>query len=231
MFCVKLLKSCSCEAMKIAQVVQAAAMAVLFVNAANADITCDKWFKKSKIKQDADCEVKCAALKTDFKTFDCESRCEELCGVKSVNKQSTIQKYLARFAYSFSDAEKAIIKREPQKAWKAYRLSWKAEDLCSQLYWYSITGDESDACRHYAWGIYLEKDLGKQFAKEVLEAHEQIEEPKEDREMDEFNNKRAIEVSSKIHADNMDQEIIKNFKSDLKSNRLKVNRDEDWNRK
>jgi hypothetical protein len=57
--------------MKMNQLAQIAAMAILFINAANAETTCEKWFKKSRIKQDAACEIKCAALKTDFKTIDC----------------------------------------------------------------------------------------------------------------------------------------------------------------
>lgn len=190
---------------------------------------CETWFKKSKIKPDKECEVKCTAETTDMRTAGCEQQCSSLCGgsLPQKSKPSLITAYY----YAYSESERKIIREQPATALQAYQLSWKAERLCSELYWDSLDGDESDACRHYSWAILMDKEIGRENAEKILNAHEEIEEPKESREMDIFNNKRAIEISKGLGKKDLAKENLENFKKDLKSGKLKFIRDLEDNRK
>src|SRR5262245_5029340 len=95
------------------------------VFADNIHKDCIEWFKKSKIKIDSNCELKCAAHGTDMGTFGCENSCEDLCNKPSEDSDMVkAKKYLTDYYYAFSEDEKKIIKENPKEALTAYYL-WK----------------------------------------------------------------------------------------------------------
>lgn len=121
--------------------------------------------------------------------------------------------------------EKSLAAAHPEKMLQAYKLSWKAESICSELYLTSQTNDESDACRHFTWAALLTKNLGRDFAEKVLDAHEQ--EPnqlEEQKAMDMANNRRGISIAEKMIEKTMfsEQELINYFKKELKAGHLSV---------
>ncbi len=107
---------------------------------------------------------------------------------------------------------------------KAYKLSWRAENLSIQIYPKSTTNDESDACRHYVWAILLSRDLGSADAESILNAHENNPSEAEDQKaMDLANNRLGLSQFRNSNAPlQSDEEILLSFKDQLKTKKLIV---------
>jgi hypothetical protein len=155
-------------------------------------------------------------------TFDCGNQCDDFCKVSSG----------AEFLFQLSDlypgltkSERALAAQEPVKTLRAYFLSWKAEGLCLKLYTSSGHNDESDACRHFVWAVVLNDDLGKDFARKVLTAHEDEPEQLEaEMKMDLANNERGLAAADRIKRNNSlrDDKILNAFREELDSGKLTV---------
>ncbi|KHD87887.1 MAG: hypothetical protein OM95_11440 [Bdellovibrio sp. ArHS] len=139
---------------------------------------CLDWFKGTGIKPAKDiCLVDCSIAPVDMGDFMCRDRCDEFCKVSQAKE--TLFK-LSDLYPGLTSAERALAAEDPAKALGAYRLSWKAEELCHNLYAKSKTNDASDACRHFIWAGLLTNSYGKDYALKILNAHEQdLLQPKE----------------------------------------------------
>ena len=187
---------------------------------ANAD-DCLDWFKNNKIKPNTkDCLIGCSIAPIGMGDFMCRNRCDEFCKVSQ--SQETIFK-LSDLYPGLTVAERALAAEEPTKILDAYRLSWKAEELCHSLYAKSKTNDASDACRHFVWAGLLTNSFGKDYALKVLNAHEQDPlQPKEEFAMDNANNRLGILHSETLIKDKKfsDDVILESFKNSLKKSEV-----------
>jgi len=157
---------------------------------------CSDWFKKQKIQPGKDCIMDCAMAPTDMGSFECSNQCDELC--KSTYPPSYLFS-LSELYPGLTDAERALVAAEPAKMVQAYKLSWKAEDLCNKIYLSSRLNDESDACRHFVWSSLLVNDVGEDFSKRVLNAHEQAkDQPEDQKEMDSHNNEVGLKAAKSM---------------------------------
>jgi hypothetical protein len=200
----------------------------LFGNAVFASNNCENWFKKSSIAKGADCLLNCSAFEVDMGTFECHEECPTLCKEKS----STEAIFSLSGLYGLTPSERALAAKEPVKTLKAYKLSWEAESICRQLYFESRTNDESDACRHFVWAWILTRDLGSDFANQVLNAHEDDpRQPQIEKAMDLSNNRQGqlMEQSSKTPSN--ENEILQSFKNNIGKKNLIIIKSRPENRK
>lgn len=128
---------------------------------------CQKWFDKLNLKKDQSCELICMTKPVDLSSFTCHEECDQLCGSQRQEVTYSVLK-----TYGLTDDEIKICDKTPLICVQAYLLSWKAEKNCLNLYSKSKTNDESDACRHFVWSIFLAKELGVDTAEKILNAHE-----------------------------------------------------------
>lgn len=183
------------------------------------DKICAAWFKSLNIVVSSGCESYCSIAKTDLRTFVCKSKCNSLCNefVPSNLSLSVLNPVL-------NISEQALAKKFPIDSLTAYKLSFNAESLCGEIFYQSLSDDESDACRHYMWTYLMAQKINSSFAKRVLSAHEN--EPlqlKSSKEMDEFNNLKAInffKTSPKLD----ELSLKKQFLMDLNSGSLRINK-------
>lgn len=171
---------------------------------------CGQWFQDGKLKKGKDCLIKCASLPVDMGTFDCPNSCDDFCG--SAAKE--------RFLFQLSDlypgltaAEKALVSQHPRQMLKAYQLAQKAEELCLKEFPRSDTNDESDACRHFVWAVFLSKELGTELSQKILDAHEQEPtQPEEEKAMDLANNQRGVSFANSRAGALTDRMILDEFR-------------------
>lgn len=186
---------------------------------ASGDDSCEVWFKNSKIKLGADCLMDCSVAKTSMGTFDCTEQCSHFCKLPI----ATELRFSLASLYGLTTAERAIVAKYPEKALKAYQLSWRAETLCSKLFVVSNTNDESDACRHFVWAGLMVRDLESPFAEQVLNAHEEAaRQPEEERAMDLANNRLGLLVFKESPKAASDAEILQSFREQLRKRKLVI---------
>lgn len=190
--------------------------------------TCSSWFEKAKVKKDKSCLTKCISLEVDMSTFDCHDRCSEFCE----EDRATSMIFSLSGLYGLTSAERALAGQEPTKTLRAYKDSWKAEALCLKIYKQADTNDESDACRHFAWAWILTKDLGADFANQVLNAHENNDkEPQNERAMDLANNRQGQIAAQSAKNSAADDDILENFKENIRKKNLIIIKQKPENRK
>lgn len=183
-----------------------------------ADSVCQNWFRETRILPGKECLLSCATAKIGMGTFYCSNYCEEFCKIQNVEKAVF---NVTSLYPGLSVSERALVTSEPKKALKAYQMSWKAEELCSERFSRSRTNDGSDACRHFVWAILLFHSVGGEFAKVVLDAHEnEPDQPESERAMDLANNRLGLLFAPKIQSSSPDFEhrIMKLFDENIKSN-------------
>lgn len=182
---------------------------------------CLSWFKETEIKTATEnCLIDCSVAPIGMGNFSCRNRCDEFCKVSQMKE--TIFK-ISDLYPGLTSAERALAAQEPIKTLSAYKLSWKAEEICHSAYPKSKRNDESDACRHFVWAGLLTKEHGKDFALQVLNAHEQDpEEPKDELAMDSANNRLGILRSESLIKSSKfsDENILEAFKSALKKSEI-----------
>lgn len=155
-------------------------------------------------------------------SFHCPNQCSSLC--KSGLKGDFVFK-LTELYPGLTAQERAMAAQEPSKMLLAYRLTWKAESLCRELYPTSATNDASDACRHFVWAALLTQEFKREFTEKVLYAHEQEPtQPEDEKAMDLANNQRGISTAEKLISRKSfsDEKIIEEFNLQLKQNMLIV---------
>ena len=197
-------------------------LSLFFSNQSYAGDSCVEWFKESKIPLGRDCLLKCASISTDMGTFDCPNICDQLC--KS-NIKDTVLFQLSDLYPGLTAEERALSTKYPSKMLSAYKLTWKAEKMCLNLYRSTQTNDESDACRHFVWASLMMKDLGIEFSTAVLNAHEQDpKQPEKEKAMDLANNRQGQIVAQDLIKKNLfnEENVLNAFKEDLKQGRLIV---------
>ena len=118
----------------------------------------------------------------------CPNQCDALC--KRRQKDSLLSNLV--FYPGLTQVEKELIVNNPKQAYSVYRLRGRAEDATSRNFPNQDLNDESDAFRHFVWAGLLTKELGKQKAKEFLDAHEAnpLQSDRE-KQMDTVNNERG----------------------------------------
>ena len=172
------------------------------------------------MKNGENCLLDCAAIMVDMNTFHCPDMCNKFCG--SPTKESFVFQ-LSNLYPGLTAEERALSAKYPLKMLTAYKLSWKAEKLCSNLFTSSRTNDASDACRHFIWAALLYKEYGIDFSSQVLDAHEK--EPrqnKNERAMDIANNRLGQSLAEQLIQKNKfnDKELLKSFKEKLRKGRF-----------
>ena len=181
---------------------------------------CKEWFQNSGVKKGENCLLDCATIMVDMSTFHCPNMCDKICS--SPTKESFVFQ-LSNIYPGLTAEERALSAKHPLKMLTAYKLSWKAESLCSSLFTVSRTNDASDACRHFIWAALLYKKYGVDFSTKVLDAHEQ--EPKQsksERAMDIANNRLGQILAEQLIQKNKfnDKELLESFKEKLKKGRF-----------
>ncbi len=168
----------------------------LTTSANEPDKDCVDWFSRAKIALGSkDCEPKCATLMTDMGTFMCSDQCDKLC--KPKEKESLSSKFV--FYPGLTQAEKELVAKNPKQAFLVYKQKGLAEDSTDRNFPDQNLNDESDAFRHFIWAGLLTKELGRQKAKEYLEAHEtDPDQPKIERRMDTFNNGKGQSAAESL---------------------------------
>lgn len=177
---------------------------------------CEDWFNLLKIKKDENCESLCRVAKVDMATYMCHNQCEQLC-------KKTIIQPKENF-YGLTEDEIAFCKVNPVNCAIAYKQSWKAENICLDIYTFSDMNDESDACRHYVWSILLSREIGDKDAEIVLNAHENNPlEPKNEQGMDLANNRLGLlDFQRDKNRFKTDLAIKDSFIKQLKSNKFVI---------
>ena len=182
---------------------------------------CQKWFVRNKLTKGKDCALKCSSTMTGMNTFACTSRCEDLCKPDSVSKTKILTD-LAKLYPGLTKDEKELIESHPADALNAYKLSYQAESICSNLYFRSDTNDESDACRHFAWAALMTRELGEKSAQLFLNAHEQQpRQPESEKAMDLANNRAGV-LAANANPNIQDDIILTKFRENLKKGNLIV---------
>lgn len=110
---------------------------------------CRVWFEKAKIDSSKSCAMDCALIKSDMGTFDCSQFCDDLCVSLKKSDSANFGFKVSSLYPGLTEAEKQFVDNNPQMAVHAYWLSWRAENLCKEVYLISDTNDESDACPFY----------------------------------------------------------------------------------
>lgn len=165
------------------------------------DADCVEWFRDSKIVSGSkNCALSCATLMTDMGTFICPDQCDELC--RPTKPDSIPSKFI--FYPGLTKAEKELIVQNPKMSHTVFQLKGLAEDSTSRNFPDQNLNDESDAFRHFVWSGLLTKELGRQKAKEYLDAHESnpLQSTRE-RKMDTFNNERGQSAAENLIRENM----------------------------
>jgi hypothetical protein len=157
--------------------------------ASEPDRVCVDWFNNAKMATGTKgCEPKCAILTTEMGTFMCPDQCDKLC--KPKEKTSLPSKYV--FYPGLTQAEKELVVKNPNQAFLVFKQKGLAEDSADRNFPNQNLNDESDAFRHFIWAGLLTKALGREKAKEYLDAHEtDPDQPKIEKHMDSFNNGRS----------------------------------------
>lgn len=192
------------------------------VNANQPDTDCADWFKASKVTAGAKaCELDCATLVTDMRTFMCPNQCDMLC--KITDKKNVLSKIL--FYPGLTPAEKKLVEKNPEAALTAFTQKTRAEWSTGRNFPEQGLNDESDAFRHFLWAGLLTKELGPEKAKEFLDAHEANPlQPDSERAMDQFNNEKGsasaqnLILNKKWSLENLEKDGL----DSLKSKSLKV---------
>jgi hypothetical protein len=183
---------------------------------------CDDWFRRGKVKAGPDCSIECSVLKTDMVTFNCPNQCLELC--KS-NFSEKMMFGLSELYPGLTPTEKTMASKNPSKLLAAYRLSWKAESICSKRFRTMETNDESDACRHFVWAALLTQEFGSKFAQQILDAHEnEPTQPAEEKAIDLANNQRGVTLIRDLGKDKRatEEDLLKGFLKQLKEGKVVV---------
>lgn len=186
-----------------------------------ADV-CDEWFKGTGVAFGEKCLLSCASSITGLRTFRCPEDCARLCK-ENLGTNALFQ--LTDLYPSLTDAERALASKYPVKTLKAYQLSLAAESQCLLLYRSSELNDESDACRHFLWAGLLHQEFGRDFAEEILYAHEQEPgQPEEQKGMDLANNQRGASIAEVLIKNKKFSEaaMVDAFKKQLKIGNLVV---------
>lgn len=181
---------------------------------------CQSWFKENKLKPGPGCVEKCSMAPIDMDSFDCSAKCQDLCNPKDFKLEYS---YLR--TYGISDEEIKYCESNVAICVEAYLLGRKAESLCSSIYQKSGIDDESDACRHYVWGMLLARKLGVDVADKILTAHEANPNEKiQAKSMDLANNKSALVQFGLLNkgAELKDSEILVSYKAQLEKGALVV---------
>ncbi len=146
-------------------------------------------------------------------TETCHQECSDITCIESIASKVI---FSVSGLYGLTPSERSLASKEPTKTLKAYRLSWTAELECNNLYLQSRTNDESDACRHFVWAWLLTKDLGVEFANNVLNAHEDdSREPQTERAMDLANNRQGQLAEQTSKSPNDEAEMLRSFKENI----------------
>lgn len=183
---------------------------------------CIDWFRNAIISPGFACTYDCMLLKTDRSTAHCPVFCPELCeldygGVAFFN--------ISKLYPGLSLAERALVAEQPGIALRAYANSFKAEALCNNIYRFSDTNDESDACRHYVWASLLSNIDGPEIAQKILDAHEDgADQPIEEKAMDLANNRAGLLACERLKKQNkcLGPSLMEEFKLDLNARRLVI---------
>ena len=138
---------------------------IITPNAIASKNECEEWFQKGGVTKGKNCLLNCTSAMVDMSTFHCPNMCNMLCS--SPSKESFIFQ-LSNIYPGLTAEERALSAKYPSKMLTAYKLSWKAEKLCSSLFISSQTNDASDACRHFIWAALLYKKYGIDFSTQVL---------------------------------------------------------------
>ena len=164
--------------------------------AASPDGDCIDWLNSAKIFAGSkDCILRCSTQMTDMRTFLCPDQCDSLCKPKSEGSWSS------RFTFypGLTEAEKALVVKNPKQALMVYQQKRLAEDSTDRNFPDQNLNDESDAFRHFIWAGLLTKELGRQKAKEFLDAHEtDPDQPEGESRMDSFNNGRGQSAAESL---------------------------------
>lgn len=174
-------------------------LALLFSLAAFAtepDKDCVDWFNNAKMGAGSkDCELKCAILITDMDTVICPDQCDQLCKLKK--KDSLASKFV--FYPGLTQAEKELVSKNPKQAFLVFKQKSLAESSADRNFPDQNLNDESDAFRHFVWAGLLTKELGREKAKEYLDAHEtDPDQPEIERQMDSFNNGKGQSAAESL---------------------------------
>jgi hypothetical protein len=183
--------------------------------------TCKLWFEKQKISPDEKfCIDKCYSANVGMGTFSCPLQCKDFCNQKSQDLYFAI----AGLYPALTLKEREVCVLEKAKCAEAYYLSWRAEKACKKAYGRSVTNDISDACRHFHWAYLLQRDLGNDFSKKILSAHEENPRiPLNEKEMDQHNNKMGIEAAIATKDKKLsDEAVIELFKTQDSEKKIKV---------
>src|SRR5688572_20366038 len=92
---------------------------------------CKDWFSKAKISAGKDCLIRCASTQVNMSTFSCPNQCDSLCGANQ--KESWIFR-LSDLYPGLTEEESALAAVEPTKTLGAFKLSWKAEEICQRIF-------------------------------------------------------------------------------------------------
>lgn len=193
----------------------------IFIVTLSADASvCSDWFSAKKIQKGDGCEMACSIAPVDMSSFACHNECSKLC------KSGDDISYSLLKMYGLTEDEINICDKSPIDCITGYKDSLLSEHLCEQIYFKSRTNDESDACRHFAWSMYMSNSLGTDRALAILNAHENNpREPSEERSMDLANNRLGILTYQKMIAEKRDinsESISEAFKRNLKQNNFIV---------
>lgn len=160
------------------------------------DTACMNWLNTGKVKPGTkNCELDCAILMTDMRTFMCPSQCDILC--KDKGDKSILRKIV--YYPGLTPAEKNLTENNPEDALNTFIQKTRAEWSSSRNFPEQGLNDEADAFRHFIWAGLLTKELGSKKAKEFLNAHESNPlQPDSERDMDQFNNEKGTSAAQNL---------------------------------
>ncbi len=133
--------------------------------------------------------------------------------------------YLGSQYPTLNSAEKQLVKDKPIEAAIAFYYARQAEKLSEEQYPDSSINGNADALRHFLWAGYLTRELGETTARKFLNAHEEpISQPRNQKDMDMYNNEQGIEASVKLleKGSCKDSELLKLGKDFISKNKLKT---------
>ena len=183
---------------------------------------CQTWFERQALKKGEACQIECSIAETDMGTFHCSEQCAELC---KKNLKERLYLIFSSVYPTLTQAERELVAKHPKKMLTAYRMRWKAENLCLDIFKESGLNDESDACRHFVWAALLYKSLGLDLSQKILNAHEHNQEqPIEQKSMDLANNRLGLTTATYLKEKNKlnKKEILKSFQKNLKQENLVI---------
>ena len=184
--------------------------------------TCDSWFKSSHLKAGQGCLLACSILSTDMSTFECRDLCSTYC------KNSALTDFIFKVSDLYpglTSSERALAAQYPIDALKGYKDALTAENICANKFGGSRTNDESDACRHFVWAGLMYRDIGKDLASKVLNAHEEyVGNPEDEKNMDLENNAKGLSEAKNLSdsAAFSDEDFVKKFDAALSNGKLKI---------